>query len=962
MPTLVFSGSMRRRIARRSLFPLASSSLAALMIGNGAPPALAGACAISPVTNQSSVSNSGSINCINLSGITVTGNVTNTGTITPTGPTQAGIGIDNSSIGGTISNSGTITGARSANAIDVTGSSAVAGGIANSGTITASERGISDNSVSILAGGISNSGAISANLQGIFVDGVSTLAGGISNSGTVSSANASDIHVQQVSTFAGGINNSGTISANRTSIVVYLVSTFLGGITNSGTISSPGRTGILAVLSSSFAGGISNSGTISSANGTGIDVKHGLSFAGGINNSGTISAAHNGIFINVSAFTGGISDSGTISSALGTGISLQNATSFTGGITNTGTISGVSGIVVSGSGAVSVFDSGAIIGTGGTAVNLSGNAPGNTFTLGPGYGITGNVLGAGSDTFQLGGSGSGSFNLSTVGTQYTGFTTFNVVSGTWTATGTFGQSQAWNINGGTLAGTGTFAGINVNSGGTLQPGKAMTINGNLAFASGAIYLVQLSPTTASLAKVSGTATLTGGTVNAQFATGGNVSAHYTLLTATGGLGGTTFAALTSTNLPAGTSESLSYDAHDVYLNLTAPFSSYTGLSDNQQRVANALTNAFNSPNGIPAAFFALSRNGLTQIDGEAAAGGERSAFQMTSEFLNAMLDPFVDGRGSNTAGGPALGFAPEERARLPDDVARAYASVLGEAQPASFQQRWSEWGSAYGGSNTNKGDPVVGSNDIFALTYGVAGGLDYHFTPSALVGFALAGGGTNWGLANALGIGRSDALQVGGYGISWFGPAYIAGALSFSNHWFTTNRSALGDQLTANFIGQSYGARFEGGYRYGVTPTLGVTPYGAVQVQNFHTPAYSESDLTDGGFGLSYAAMDATDVRTEFGARFDAPTLLDDKPLILYGRAAWAHDFVSNPAFSAVFETLPGSSFTINGAPIPHDTALTTVGAQLFLAADWSLTGTFNGDFASGSQTYSGNGKLRYVW
>ena len=91
--------------------------------------------------------------------------------------------------------------------------------------------------------------------------------------------------------------------------------------------------------------------------------------------------------------------------------------------------------------------------------------------------------------------------------------------------------------------------------------------------------------------------------------------------------------------------------------------------------------------------------------------------------------------------------------------------------------------------------------------------MDYHFTPDTLAGFALAGGGTNWGLANALGTGRSDAFQAGAYGISWFGPAYVAGALAFTNHWFTTNRAALDDQLTANFIGQSYGARLEGGYR-----------------------------------------------------------------------------------------------------------------------------------------------------
>jgi outer membrane autotransporter protein len=198
--------------------------------------------------------------------------------------------------------------------------------------------------------------------------------------------------------------------------------------------------------------------------------------------------------------------------------------------------------------------------------------------------------------------------------------------------------------------------------------------------------------------------------------------------------------------------------------------------------------------------------------------------------------------------------------------------------------------------------------------------------------------------------------------MSWFGPAYVAGALSFSNHWFNTNRGALGDQLKANFTGQSYGARAEAGYRTAVLPAFGVTPYAALQAQAFHTPAYSETDVTGGGFGLTYAATNATDVRSELGARFDDPTLIYGRPLILFGRLAWAHDFVSNPAIGAVFQSLPGAGFTVNGAPVPQNSALTTAGAQLFLTPQWTLLAKFEGEFASGSQTYAGTGTLRYSW
>jgi Autotransporter beta-domain len=250
-------------------------------------------------------------------------------------------------------------------------------------------------------------------------------------------------------------------------------------------------------------------------------------------------------------------------------------------------------------------------------------------------------------------------------------------------------------------------------------------------------------------------------------------------------------------------------------------------------------------------------------------GTEHSAARLAHQFLELMLDPFVNGRGyaPGPAGGGALGFAPDEQASLPDDVALAYASILKAPPKPAFDQRWSTWGTGFGGSNTTSGDPAVGSNNTTTGTFGFAAGADYHVSPYTVVGFALAGAGTNWGLANALGTGRSEALQAGAYGITWFGPAYLAGSLAFSNHWFTTNRSALGDQLSANFVGQSYGARTESGYRIAVLPTLGVTPYGAVQFQDFNTPAFGEVDTTGGGLGLNFAAQNSTDDRTGLALR-----------------------------------------------------------------------------------------------
>jgi outer membrane autotransporter protein len=578
-------------------------------------------------------------------------------------------------------------------------------------------------------------------------------------------------------------------------------------------------------------------------------------------------------------------------------------------------------------------------------------------------------------------SGTGSFVQMGAGTTtltatntYSGGTTIN--AGTLMVIGSIANSAVTVNSGGTLAGTGTVGATTINGGGTFAPGPGgtpgtMTVQGNLAFQSGALYLVQVNPSTASSANVTtgGSATLAG-TVQAVFSSGSYAARTYTILSAAGGLGGT-FSTLTTSNLPAGFTPSLSYTANNVILNLTATLS--PGGGSNQQNVASTLNNFFNNGGTLPAAFvsvFGLTGGdlgyALSQPSGEAATGGQQVAFQLTNQFLGLMLDPFVDGRsGVAGAGGPAIGFAPEHET-LPEDIALAYSSVLkAPAMKApTFEQRWTAWGGAYGGSNRTSGDlAVVGSHDLSARVAGFAGGLDYHLSRESVVGFALAGGGTDWSLAQGLGGGRSDAFQVGVYGATRSGPAYLAAALAYTNHWMSTDRFAFaGDHLTASFNAQSLGARVESGYRF-ATVYGGLTPYAAIQAQSFHMPGYSETDVNGGDFALAYNSRTGTDTRSELGGRFDRVlALYTNAVLSLRARLAWAHDWVSDPTLAPAFQTLPGASFIVNGAAPAKNSALASAGAELRLANGVTLLGKFDGEFASRSSTYAGTGTLRYAW
>jgi outer membrane autotransporter protein len=583
------------------------------------------------------------------------------------------------------------------------------------------------------------------------------------------------------------------------------------------------------------------------------------------------------------------------------------------------------------------------------------------------------------------GSASGSLVQNGPGTSiltgantYTGTTTID--AGTLEVDGSITNSSGITINsGGTLTGHGTVdppTTMTVMSGGNFAPGTpgvpgtSMTVSGNLAFQAGANYIVQLNPTTSTFANVTGTAALGGANVLAAFEPGSYASKQQYTILQSAGLGGTTFGQLATVNLP-NFNASLSYSANDVFLNLNAATLGLgSGLTGNQQNVASSLNNFFNSGGTLTpnfASIFAMSggnlNTALAQLSGESSTATEQASFSMMTGFLGVMVDPSVDGRGG-TGGGGAAAFAPEKEASFPPDIALAYASVLAKAPPAppDFAQRWTAWGSSFGGTNKTDGNAAAGTNTVTAQAFGFAGGLDYHVTPGSIIGFALAGSGSNWATAQNLGTGRSDSFQFGVYGTTRSGPLYLSASAGIANHWFTTDRTApLGDQLKAKFDGQSYGARLEGGYRYGVA-TIGVTPYAALQSQLFHTPNYSETDLNGGGLGLSYAAMNATDTRSELGSRFDNLQIVGGMPLILRAKLAWAHDWVSNPSLSATFQALPGANFVVNGAAIPANSALTSAGAELRIAPNWSVMASFDGEFAKTSQTYTGTGTIKYLW
>jgi uncharacterized protein with beta-barrel porin domain len=541
---------------------------------------------------------------------------------------------------------------------------------------------------------------------------------------------------------------------------------------------------------------------------------------------------------------------------------------------------------------------------------------------------------------------------------------------------------------GTLGGAGTVSSVSIN-GGTLAPGDGpgnfgtLTVQGNLSFTTGSTYLVQVSPATAALTSVTGTATLGGATVAANFAPGSYVVKQYNILHATGGVSGSFGSSVATTNLSSLFNATLSSGNNDVFLNLSAnsggsggstgggggsstgggggsstgggggsstggggsSAASFTTFNTNQNNVGNAIVNSFNQTGSIPAAFALLSPAGLTQISGETAVGTQQATFSAMNQFMGVLLDPTV---------GALSG------ARASD----AFASMARKAPAEAFESRWGVWGAGFGGSQNTSGNAVVGSNNTASNIFGTAVGADYRFSPNTIAGFALAGGGTHFTVDNG-GSGNSDLFQAGGYVRHTQGAVFLAAALAYGWQDVTTNRTvtAFGiDSLRADFKTNALSGRLEGGYK--VATGIGdITPYAAGQFTTYRLPSYAEQTAFGAStFALNYAGKDVTATRTELGLRGETAVPLTDATLMLRGRLAWAHDFNTDRNIQATFQSLPGSAFVVNGATPAADTALTTLSAETLWRNGWSASITGDAQLSDSTHSYSGKGVVRYSW
>jgi uncharacterized protein with beta-barrel porin domain len=798
--------------------------------------------------------------------------------------------------------------------------------------------------------------------NGIFADGFGSGAVTVTSSGNITTAGNGTYGIFASSAGAGAVTVTSTGNITTAGIVaegIFARSAGAVTVTSTGNITTTGggATGISAngagavtVISTGnistggiLAAGIEAQGntTVVTSTGnitTGGATAHGIEAAGGtgavrVTSTGNVTATGAGAAgiyaANLSGGGGSVAvtiKSGTVSGGSGSGAGVDLVGGTTNTLTNMGTVTALSGIAIqAGTGQA---------GTGNDTVNNFGT-------------VIGNVL---------------------LGTRTNAF---NNMAG-----GLFDSGATVNLGAGNV----------LSNAGTLSPGgagviQATALTGNLVqTATGRLFTdINIAGATSDRIKVSGIANLAGA-VQVQVLNPILGPWQQTVLSAAGGATTNGLSLLAS---PALQAQLVFPNATDVAVKSTGINFLTPGLNNNQTALGNALNGAAQS-GGLGGPVFNFLLNGvtsvagyslaLTQLSGEAATGSQQTTFDAMNLFMGTMLDPLSRGT-TSTPGGGASGYAAEGDASAYASDGRprtgaerdAYAMFTKAPPVTPFEQRWSVWAAGFGGSQTTDGNAVVGSNTATSSIYGTAVGADYRISPFTVAGFALAGGGTNFSVANS-GFGHSDLFQAGAFVKHSVGAAYISAALAYGWQDITTNRivTAVGtNQLRAQFDANAFSGRLEGGYRF-VAPWIGgvgITPYTAAQFTTFDLPGYAEQAVVgSNAFALAYGAKDVTDTRSELGIRTDKSWAMTDGILTLRGRVAWAHDYDPDRSIGATFQSLPGASFVVNGAAQASDSALVTASIEKKWLTGWSAAATFEGEFSDVTRSYAGKGVVRYAW
>lgn len=741
-----------------------------------------------------------------------------------------------------------------------------------------------------------------------------------------------------VNILASATNNARFTNAAADATLAIKAGTYTLGqkLINSGLVTVAGGATLTDYAGiSNLAGGritVASGGTINDA----------VDNAGTIVNSGTYNADLNNLAGGTATNAAGAIWTGALSNAAGA--TLVNQGAVVGSITNSGTLNLTGGSTVSGQ--LSNLAGGKIIGA------LAFGSGNDTLTLMSGAGVTDAIDGgAGSNTLRITSTGTDAapdeYNL----TKVTNFQQTTLTSGTIAVSGSYTTTQldilagryigrtgstltatTLNVASGATFGSGGTVNGNINVAGTLAPGGtvgAMTVNGNVAFASGSTALFDVGQAASDQLAVTGAVSIASGATLTLSAVQNNPlkpGSSIDLITTNGGITGS----FGTINKPA------------------------TILGFVVQRATKiSLLGQF----AVDSSFSAPVTTAVQAINSMLVSGSARP------ELINA-LPSLVTGNGNTNAAAFAQ-LTPEAYAsasQLGTDNGLTLASALRtlDVARAPASGNLFVFGQGLGSWTRLAGSTALGTSRVRQSAGGVLGGLGYHAGPVAISGFVgtISGNQTIAALgarttADGIVAGANARFVSGGF------DAAMTFAYDSSNADTTRPVPAAHDEQ-AHYKLRSTTFDVNIGYSLALGKSLKLRPgvgFTSVQTKRGAATEFGSSGVFD--FALA---------RDTYKANFiDGGLRIESTPANAAALHPWLdlglrHLLDRDARFATGY--LPGDVIGIKTAGAGRARTLTTLGAgfDLAVARNVTLYASYGGAFGTGSSSSRVNGGIRMTF
>jgi len=497
-------------------------------------------------------------------------------------------------------------------------------------------------------------------------------------------------------------------------------------------------------------------------------------------------------------------------------------------------------------------------------------------------------------------------------------------------------------DGAILSGSGTIGGVTALSGSTVAPGNSpgtLTVAGNYTQNAGSTYNAELVPGSSVSDKVvvTGSATIAkGATLNlskygssAAYA----LDAHYTVLSAAGGVSGT-YQVTGDTVISGFYSLVAGYDANNVYVDAkqTRAFTS-AATTPNQNVTAAALQS-------LPANNTLRSAVSYSQTDAAARAAFDQLSGEIHASIKGAMVE---DSR-----------FV---RSAAIDRLRRAFDGVGAPAAPSASYgvDRLTVWSTGYGawGDVGRDGNAATLSHNLGGFVIGA----DAPVFDSGRFGILAGYGRATYDVNGRNSSGWSDNYSVGAYGGTQFGALGVRLGTAYTWSDVRTSRAVgftgFSDKLSGKDNARTFQVFGDAGYRVDVGP-VSLEPFAGLAHVNVRTDGFTEQG------GAAALAARGSDTRVTFstiGLHSATDFQVEDYTLTASGSLAWRHAY-GNTTPSTSLNFAGSDSFGVAGVPIAKEAALVEAGLSTKLNPDLSLGLSYTGQFANGAHNQGVRGNL----